>query len=502
MIVLSLFDGISSGRVALERAGIPITKYYASEIDKYAIKIAQKNYPDTIQLGDINNFQQIGNDHVWHGHPHSNCVVAIETPDLIIGGSPCQGFSFAGKQLAFDDPRSALFWKYVEIVRYYKPKYFLLENVRMKKEHLQVITDALGVEPICINSALVSAQNRVRYYWTNIPNVTQPEDKGVMLEDIIECGSVDRDRSYCLDANYWKGISLAQYYKKCRRQIVFNETVSSGKDDYRILTPVECERLQTLPTWKMGIQIKLCLDQLKNFVTVVNKNPKLLKLVGNVERLKYTELVKNAIKNTAANHQSTKSIVGNLVDMQIKKQTSQCTRASKTDVTEIVNVVVTGTLSQNRKQESFVPLNVFTLGIEEKTPLNGQGEFPQKDKELLILRFGRSALKLCGEEIELPVEDVENILNICQNNNSIYTMLSRLGTKSIEQMWTILYCYANTVIDGCTVNKTKTESILVLQYEVPYTEGISNTQRYRALGNGRTVDVLAHIFINLDKIGG
>lgn len=268
MIVLSLFDGMACGRVALERAGIPVTKYYASEIDKYAIKIAMKNYPDIRQVGDINNFCQ----GVWLA---PECPTAISKPDLIIGGSPCQGFSFAGKQLAFDDPRSKLFFKFVEIVKYYKPKYFLLENVRMKKEYLQVITDALGVEPICINSALVSAQNRVRYYWTNIPNVTQPEDKGIMLKDIVQQGVVDQNKSYCIDANYWKGGNLKSYFEKHRRQLVFkqlsrgynkgyegpldkspsmtsnswqhNNFISVDKSEYRKLTPIECERLQTLP---------------------------------------------------------------------------------------------------------------------------------------------------------------------------------------------------------------------------------------------------------------
>ena len=267
---------MSCGRVALERAGVPITKYYASEIDKYAIQVSKKNYPDIIQLGNINDWIN------WD----------IEMPDLIIGGSPCQGFSFAGKQLAFDDPRSALFWQYVSLVKFCKPKYFLLENVRMKKEHLQVITDALGVEPICINSALVSAQNRVRYYWTNIPSVTQPDDKGIVLKDIIEQGVCDRDKSFCIDANYWKGGDLKQYFEKHRRQVVFqpihtsergrrlnpegthrddkNGEVVRGyevrpdgktcalttvlKDNYvtedyiiRKLTTIECERLQTLP---------------------------------------------------------------------------------------------------------------------------------------------------------------------------------------------------------------------------------------------------------------
>ena len=170
MKVLSLFDGISSGRVALERAGIPVDVYYASEIDKYAIQIAQKNYPDTIQIGDV-------------------CKVDfskyIGNVDLIIGGSPCQGFSFAGKQLNFNDPRSKLFFEFVRAVKTIKPKYFLLENVKMKKEYQDIISDLLGVQPIEINSALVSAQNRKRLYWTNIPNVSQPEDKGILLKDIV-----------------------------------------------------------------------------------------------------------------------------------------------------------------------------------------------------------------------------------------------------------------------------------------------------------------------------
>ena len=169
MNVLSLFDGMSCGRVALERAGLPVTKYFASEIDKHAIQVAMQNYPDTVQLGDVTKWRK------WN----------LPQIDLLIGGSPCQGFSFAGKQLAFDDPRSKLFFEFVACLKHFKPRYFLLENVRMKKEHMQVITDMLGVEPICINSALVSAQNRVRYYWTNIPNITQPNDKGILLKDIV-----------------------------------------------------------------------------------------------------------------------------------------------------------------------------------------------------------------------------------------------------------------------------------------------------------------------------
>ena len=170
MNVLSLFDGMSCGQIALKQLGIKVDKYYASEIDKYAIQIAQKNFPDTIHVGDVTK------------------VSAADFPkiDLLLGGSPCQAFSFAGKQLNFDDPRGKLFFEYVRLLKELKPKYFLLENVRMKQEYQDVISEHLGVKPIMINSALVSAQNRNRLYWTNIPNITQPKDKEIVLKDILE----------------------------------------------------------------------------------------------------------------------------------------------------------------------------------------------------------------------------------------------------------------------------------------------------------------------------
>jgi DNA (cytosine-5)-methyltransferase 3A len=167
--VLSLFDGMSCGQLALDKAEIKYNNYFSSEIDKYSIKVAQKNYPNTIQLGDINNWKS------WK----------LPKIDLLMGGSPCQGFSFAGKKLNFEDPRSKLFFTFVEILKELKPKYFLLENVKMKKEWQDIITEYLGVEPTLINSALVSAQNRERLYWTNIPNITQPEDRKVLLKDIV-----------------------------------------------------------------------------------------------------------------------------------------------------------------------------------------------------------------------------------------------------------------------------------------------------------------------------
>ena len=181
--MLSLFDGMSCGQIALERAGIKVNNYFASEIDKYAIQVAKHNYTNTQHIGDVTK------------------VKASELPkiDLLIGGSPCQGFSFAGKQLNFNDPRSKLFFEFVRLLNECNPKYFLLENVKMKKEYQDVITEHLGVEPIEINSNLLSAQNRKRIYWTNIPGVAIPNDKGILLKDIVhENESIDT----ALNGNY------------------------------------------------------------------------------------------------------------------------------------------------------------------------------------------------------------------------------------------------------------------------------------------------------------
>jgi DNA-cytosine methyltransferase len=173
MNVLSLFDGMSCGQIALNRANIQYNNYFASEIDKNAIKVTQHHYPNTVQLGDVTKIEFIASK-----------------IDLLIGGSPCQGFSFAGKQLNFDDSRSKLFFEFVRLIDECKPTYFLLENVVMKKEYEDVITKYLEVEPIKINSSLVSAQNRVRLYWTNIPNVKEPEDRNISLSDILEDDSI------------------------------------------------------------------------------------------------------------------------------------------------------------------------------------------------------------------------------------------------------------------------------------------------------------------------
>ncbi len=248
MNVLSLFDGMSCGQIALNRLGIKYKNYYASEIDKYAIQVAQANYPETTQLGPVEFItkEMFGENKI----------------DLIIGGSPCQGFSIAGKQLNFKDPRSLLFFEFVRLIKELNPKYFLLENVKMKKEYKDIITEYMGVEPIEINSALVSAQNRKRLYWTNIPSVAQPNDKDIVLIDVLEdikepkviCNesATKRGKAYSLTASYQGAVAWNSCERKQRTMVPVCNTDDVDPNIYngvyyRKLTPVECERLQTVP---------------------------------------------------------------------------------------------------------------------------------------------------------------------------------------------------------------------------------------------------------------
>lgn len=276
MNVLSEFDGMRCGAMALQRAGLPITNYFASEVDKHAIKVANAIYPEGVSIGCVK----------------SVCVAMLPKIDLLLGGSPCQGFSFSGKQagtkaiingreILVDSlvmylmlkeagaeflSQSALFWEFVKTwqeVKAINPNAkFLLENVRMKREYLDLISRTLGVEPIEINSNLLSAQSRPRLYWTNIEGVTAPEDRGVFLKDILELGgqavgamritgnhlkriqtstdvakgftAINPDKAVCMTARQysnWKGTFVTNGRTGC----------------YRKLTPRECARLQTVP---------------------------------------------------------------------------------------------------------------------------------------------------------------------------------------------------------------------------------------------------------------
>lgn len=593
--VLSLFDGMSCGQLALQRAGIAYDKYFASEIDKYAIKVTQHNFPNTIQLGDVT---QVSGD-------------GLPKIDLLIGGSPCQGFSIAGKQLNFDDPRSKLFFEFVRLLKECKPKYFLLENVKMKKEYQDVITDNLGVEPIEINSNLVSAQNRRRLYWTNIPGVTIPEDKGILLKDIVhENEGIDTvlregyaewfaknaefqlGKKYCSlspekaitmtarqyaswGGNYWFEI-LSEYIVPFDKTLkILDKEVQRGKVGYfrkdsqanrvyyihdkaitltgeagggaakmgqylfgcitpdrvekrqngqrfnevrkfytltaqdkhgiliegyiRKLTPVECERLQTVPDNEISCMFVLCEDQVKNYVNAVEQNPKLLKLALSAEKKELNEFVKLAIQNTKQSLLQTKCTVQQDVDITIPKQINRCTKVNQKESNTNANNAGNIVMYKSQEQEAGSVLqNAFINITEGRITHFGKGELPLKDKSYTRQLSGNKPLKLSGKEIMELVRGVSVGMEKSNDTSSIYTTLSVLSTSSIEQMLATYYLFAKSAITGYIPNTTNQKSLSVqFQINDGYTSIVSNSQRYKMLGNGWTVDVIAHIFKGL-----
>lgn len=577
MIVFSGFNGMNCGRIAFERAGIKIDKYYSSEIDKYANAVTNYHYPDTIQVGDIRNVKTEDFDKI----------------DILIGGSSCQDFSFAGKQNGMITEEnveitdfeqymrlkkegfefkgeSYLFWEFVRLLKEFKPKYFLLENVVMKEKWKNVISKALGVEPILINSALVSAQNRKRLYWTNIPNVEQPEDKGILSRDILlndfEKLSDNRIR-YSINAkfrqdrpiliqdklpcvttsiasrtfvdittrdlkdfypekenieNYNGCVQIGEADLKGRRSIKAVYSVNGksptlitsggghhepkiniGNKQWRKLTPLECERLQTVNTiYEIGVS--LCLDQAKNYVSVVEKNHKLQKLVLSVGNDKLQESVKIVDKNIKLKNQQTKSIVQRNADTLIQKQTRKCTKTSQKEQPLNVDTVEKKTMSNYQDTEGgFAILNAFTNLIQEKIIHNGEVELLLKDRNLPHQKNGKKLLKMYGKEI-MRLADI--ILEKQEIEPCIYTTLYRLNIRNIEQMLITLYWFAKSVIDLSTLKKIKIKNILLnYEFENSYTlvpfgkRMMSNSQRYKMLGNGWTVDVISHIFKNIKE---
>lgn len=631
--ILSLFDGVSCGRVALQRAGIPVNKYYASEIDKYAIMIAQNNFPDTIQLGDVTKWEDWDID--WG------------SIDLLIGGSPCQGFSFAGKQLNFNDPRSKLFFDYVNILRHiqkYNPNVkFLLENVKMKKEFSNIIDTTLGVQPIEINSALVSAQNRKRLYWANW-EFGQPEDKHIMLKDIVHEYSDElpikytkrnmrhykdlNDKSLCCTATMYKGAGnngMTLIFEKLQEYIVpfdktlqiLNKEVERGKVGYfgkdsqanrvyyirdkavtlcgsagggaakmgqylfgvvnkprgnnngglrydgkksptltsnswehnnhllfgcltpdrvnkrqngqrfnegdkfytltaqdkhgvlvegyiRKLTPVECERLQTLPEIKKYVkldfenkEIEWFAEPLKiNALSAVEKCHKWQKLVGNAEKRGLNEFVQYAVKNLSLKNQQTKKPVVWNVHISYEELTRVKNLIEK-QLKSASNVVK---VLESLRQETFRDFVLQTAGMHTtsgKTVFLGKEELHQKEKNLLQVNYEKNELNKYGKEIMRLVKDVGEDTTTMEKLLK-YIISSLLLDENTEQNLAILYYFVQNVIIGCTQTKTPTRILLTINRGYTECEGVSNTQRYKALGNGWTVDVIAHILKSLD----
>lgn len=385
MNVLSLFDGISAGRLALERAGIKVDNYYASEVDKFAIQISQKNYPDIKHLGDVTKWREWDID--W------------SSIDLVIGGSPCQGFSFAGKQLNFEDPRSKLFFEFVDICHRIaddNPKMkFFLENVRMKKEYQDVISRYMGIEPVMINSSLVSAQNRVRFYWTNIPNVTQPEDKGILLKDIIQY-DIEFDMINTYTPKEYKESSLCHHIGNESIKRVYSETGGSP----------------ALTTMQGG-----------------HRQPKIS--FSNRRVAECTESNKDLIKGVCIIDSYNNKVYND-------KSPTLTTRVSASNLTHLI--------------------------VPEATKKGYTEIYPNEGVDLTFInsktRRGRR------------MEDKCNCLtatnyDYCFFNGYIYRKLTPIECERLQ-----------TFPDN-------------------WTEGISNSQRYKALGNSWTVDVIAHIFKEL-----
>ncbi len=436
--VLSLFDGMSCGQIALNRLGIKVDKYYASEIDKYAIEVTQKNFPDTIQVGDV-------------------CELKAEDYqdiDLIMAGSPCQGFSFAGKQLAFEDPRSALFFEFVRLLKAIKPKYFLLENVRMKKEYLAVITEQVSacypdyqgndlfggrIEPIFINSALVSAQSRQRYYWTNIPGIEQPEDKGIVLRDILEDEYLsEKDKSYCIDANYYKGASVEQYKNKSRRQLV-----SKPK---QVGTAVDVSGH----------------DILKRVYSPDGKSPTLNTMGGGNREPK---VVSGAAFRGRAYDKDGKRMDKNGVS--VANQTKQMLELRKDDKSNAITTVFKDSVvvSNDTEERIIVDEENRQLIIAEATK---KGYTVIEDGDCFDINYPKSKTRR-GRNMKYKCNALTpTAQDYMRFENLTWRKLTPLECERLQ-----------TVPDN-------------------YTEGVSNTQRYKMLGNGWTVDVIAHILANME----
>ena len=495
--------------------------------------------------------------------------------DLCIGGSPCQGFSFAGKQLAFDDPRSKLFFEFVRIWREIKEinpnAKFLLENVRMKKEHEKVISDYLGLEPMFICSSLFSAQQRKRLYWSNINTIETmfgikthfdlPDDKGLKLIDIlenkqdgqiaVEISKQKRHGKHILESSFNNksnslttfehnsmvgifpvsedfyldddNIKKAKNYKGARtfktgnsrgampfpnklnwKSLCLTTTNGSSRtvnfvDDgfgVRRLTPLEWERLQTVPDNEIICIFELCLDQVKNYVNAVEQNHKLLKLALNAEKTELNEFVKFVIQNTLQNNQLTKFIAQVNVGMQTKMQTEQCTSINQKENNTTVNNAENIVMCKNQNQEEgFVVPSVFINITEGRITHFGKEELHQKGNRSTIQKNGGLPLKMFGNEIMELVKDVDAGMKRSNDMSSISTILSVLSINSLEQMLVTYYLFAKSVITGFTQTTTNQKSISV-QFKINdgYTSLVSKSHRYKMLGNGWTVSVISHIF--------
>ena len=445
MNVLSLFDGMSCGRLALDRLGIKVDKYYASEIDKYAIEVSSANYPDTIQIGDVCDVK--GEDY--------------PDIDLILGGSPCQGFSFAGKQLAFDDPRSALFFEFVRVLKEVNPKYFLLENVKMKKEFLDIISDQVGVEPILINSSLLSAQNRQRYYWTNVPGVEQPEDRGLVLKDILEdFVGEEHFAGDQMQKNYRGGNQLNPKYKS-QANTIHDKSKKSG----------------TICAGTHGYANGYVGDTKHKPVPDTERN-----------RRHHKTPEQKSLTMTATMYKGAGNNGMTLVPMDKPQR-----------VGTAVDIKGHDSIKRVYSPEGKSPTLTTMQGGHRQPKVVKGGAFRGRSKNAGGKNVGWKETKP-KQFLELRKDDKSNSLSQVTKDSLVVESAIREKSKTVRSGGRGSYDRH----EWDSVDEMHWRKLTPLECErlqtVPdnYTNHVSNTQRYKMLGNGWTIEVIAHILRNME----
>ena len=449
--VLSVFDGMSCGRVALDELNIPVKQYYASEIDPYAITVATNNYMGTIQLGDVTKVD---------GH-------LLPKIDLLIGGSPCQGFSFAGKQLNFEDPRSKLFFEFVRLLKECKPKFFFLENVRMKKEYQDVISSYLGVEPVLLNSALVSAQNRQRLYWTNIPGYSPPEDRGILLKDIVhEHCLTERDKSHAVISSIGRTTTTREYFKKNQGQMVAQFNVNpSGKGMNGNVYPVTKLKANCLTTNKgEGQKISVPIEAYRISDEAL-QNSKYLNVKG---LKKFAPADGKSYCLIASGHKG----FGN----------DGCT------------------VIMQELKSYIVPFDK-TLQILDKEVARGKvGYFRQDSQANRVYYIHDKAVTLCGDAGGGAAKMGQYLFGCVtldrvdkRQNDQRFNDGTKFYTLTAQDRHGIL-------IEGYIRKLTPIECERLQTLPDNYTIGVSNSQRYKMLGNGWTVAAVKEFFKHLPPV--
>ena len=438
MNVLSLFDGMSCGRLALERAGFPVTNYFASEIDKYAIQVARANYPDTVHVGDVTKLETIdGRLFVAHNGEDIEKGAYRRRIDLLIGGSPCQGFSFAGKQLNFDDERSKLFFEFVRLLKALKPKYFLLENVPMKQMYQDVINEQLGVKPVRINSNIVSAQNRDRLYWTNIPVKSLPENKRIYLKDILQ------DVSEIGEEHYHSMKSIA-YMERGNDK--WSQAGSRRADGYE-QTPDTKKSFTLTANMHKGVPYNYFKETRQMSFDFGEPDTKSGLIMAGQADLKGHDYVRRVYHPDGKAPTLAAASGGNL----------------EPKILQVPNFVAGGRIVNRR--------------------LNYKGDRMDDDKSVPFT-----------QKVETRTDDKSNCLTTVDKDNVIVSKI-RDKSKTIRSGGRDSYDrHEWDSVDEFHWRKLTPVECERLQ-TVPdnYTAHVSNTQRYRMLGNGFTVDVICHL---------